>query len=42
MTKLMIVDDESDLREMLNIMMQKEDFETETAVGGSDFLLMSI
>ena len=42
MTKVMVVDDEPDLREMLSLIMQKEDFETETAVGGSDFLLMSI
>ena len=38
MTKIMIVDDEQDLREMINIMMQKEGFETETAEDGSDFL----
>jgi len=38
MTKIMVVDDEIDLREMLNLMLQKEGFETETAGGGSDFL----
>ena len=38
MTKIMVVDDEPDLREMLNLMLSKEGFETETAVNGSDFL----
>jgi len=38
MTKIMVVDDEPDLREMLNLMMEKEGFETETAEDGSDFL----
>jgi len=38
MTKIMIVDDETDLREMLNIMLRKEGFETETAENGDDFL----
>ena len=38
MTKIMIVDDEPDIREMLSLMMQKQGFETETAVDGSDFL----
>ncbi len=38
MTKIMVVDDEPDIREMLSLMMQKEGFETETAVDGSDFL----
>jgi DNA-binding response OmpR family regulator len=36
--KVMIVDDELDIREMLVLMLQKEGFETETAEGGSDFL----
>jgi len=36
--KVMIVDDELDLREMLVIMFQNEGFETETAKDGSDFL----
>jgi len=38
MPKIMIVDDEPDLREMLVLMFQKEGFETETAEDGSDFL----
>lgn len=38
MTKVMVVDDEPDLREMINLMMQKEGFETEMAENGSDFL----
>ncbi len=38
MTKVMIVDDEPDMREMVDIMMRKEGFETEMAVDGSDFL----
>ncbi len=38
MTKIMVVDDEPDLREMLDLMLNKEGFETETAENGSDFL----
>lgn len=38
MTRIMVVDDEPDLREMLNLMLHKEGFETETAEDGSDFL----
>ena len=38
MTKIMIVDDETDLREMLNLMIRKEGFETATAENGDDFL----
>ncbi len=38
MTKVMIVDDEPDMREMIDIMMRKEGFETEMAMDGSDFL----
>ena len=34
----MIVDDEPDMRGMVDIMMRKEGFETEMAVDGSDFL----
>jgi len=34
----MIVDDETDLREMLNLMIRKEGFETATAENGEDFL----
>ena len=34
----MIVDDETDLREMLNLMINKEGFETATAENGEDFL----
>ncbi len=38
MTKIMIVDDEPDLREMLDLTMKKEGYETEMAEDGSDFL----
>ena len=38
MAKIMVVDDEPDLREMLDLMLNKEGFETETAENGSDFL----
>ncbi len=38
MTKIMIVDDEPDLREMLNLMLHKEGFDTEIAEDGSEFL----
>jgi DNA-binding response OmpR family regulator len=38
MIKIMIVDDENDLREMLNLMLHKEGFETLTAANGEDFL----
>ena len=38
MTKIMIVDDEPDIRKMLNLFLKKEDFDTETAVNGNDFL----
>lgn len=38
MTKVMVVDDEPDMREMLDLMMQKEGFETEMAEDGADFL----
>lgn len=38
MTKIMVVDDEQDLREMIELMMKKEGFETEMAVDGTDFL----
>ena len=38
MTKIMVVDDEQDLREMINLMMQKEGYETEMAYDGNDFL----
>ena len=38
MTKIMIVDDETDLRDMLNLMLRKEGFETITAENGDDFL----
>jgi two-component system response regulator VicR len=34
----MIVDDEPDLREMIDLMMKKEGFETQTAFNGEDFL----
>jgi DNA-binding response OmpR family regulator len=38
MKKVMIVDDETDLREMINQMLKLEGYETETAVDGEDFL----
>jgi DNA-binding response OmpR family regulator len=38
MDKIMIVDDEQDLREMINLMMTKEGYETEMAEHGTDFL----
>ena len=38
MKKIMIVDDEQDFREMVNLMIQKEGFETEMAEDGTDFL----
>jgi len=38
MTKIMIVDDEQDLREMIDLMMKKEGFETEMAQDGMEFL----
>jgi len=38
MPKIMIVDDELDIREMLNLMLRKEGFETDTAEDGSEFL----
>ena len=38
MTKIMIVDDELDFRELLDLMMKKEGYETEMAIDGSDFL----
>ncbi len=38
MNKIMVVDDEPDLRDMLSIMLSKEGFEIEMAVDGSDFL----
>lgn len=38
MPKIMIVDDELDIREMLNLMLHKEGFETDTAEDGSEFL----
>ena len=38
MTKIMVVDDEQDLREMIELMMKKEGFETEMAIDGTDFL----
>ena len=31
MTKVMVVDDEPDLRNMINLMMQHEGYQTETA-----------
>jgi two-component system alkaline phosphatase synthesis response regulator PhoP len=36
--RILIVDDESDFREMLNLLLRKEGFETATAENGDDFL----
>jgi DNA-binding response OmpR family regulator len=38
MTKVMVVDDEQDLREMIDLMMKKEGHITETAENGEEFL----
>jgi len=38
MTKIMVVDDEPDLRAMLDTMMKNKGYDTEMAVDGSDFL----
>ncbi len=38
MTKVMVVDDEPDLREMIGTLISKEGFETDMAKDGSDFL----
>jgi two-component system alkaline phosphatase synthesis response regulator PhoP len=38
MTKIMIVDDEQDLREMIELMLHKEGFTTTTAENGVDLL----
>ena len=38
MTKIMIVDDEPDLRNMINLMLEKEGYETLTAENGPEFL----
>ncbi len=38
MTKIMIVDDEPDIREMLSLFLNSGDFDTKTAVNGDDFL----
>jgi DNA-binding response OmpR family regulator len=38
MTKIMIVDDEADLREMLDLYLKREGFETNTAEDGADLL----
>ena len=38
MAKIMIVDDEPDLRAMLDIIMKNEGYDTEVAVDGCDFL----
>jgi len=38
MRKIMIVEDETDLREMLSLMIRKEGFKTLTAEDGDDFL----
>lgn len=38
MVKVMVVDDEDDLREMINLMMQKEGYETDMAENGDMFL----
>jgi DNA-binding response OmpR family regulator len=38
MTKVMVVDDERDLREMIELLLKKEGFETQTAENGEEFL----
>ena len=38
MSKIMVVDDEQDLREMISLIMEKEGYEIEEAKDGSDFL----
>lgn len=38
MNKIMVVDDEADLREMINLMMDKEGYEAKMACDGADFL----
>jgi DNA-binding response OmpR family regulator len=38
MKKIMVVDDEADLREMIHLIMQKEGFEAQMAENGKDFL----
>jgi DNA-binding response OmpR family regulator len=38
MTKIMVVDDEKDLREMLNFLLLKEGYQINTAENGSDLL----
>lgn len=38
MVKIMVVDDEPDLRNMIDLMMQQEGYETEVAENGSEFL----
>jgi DNA-binding response OmpR family regulator len=38
MAKIMVVDDEPDLRAMLDTMMKNKGYDTEMAVDGSDFL----
>jgi len=38
MTKIMVVDDEQDLREMIELMLHKEGFVTNTAENGLDLL----
>ncbi|HHH80082.1 MAG TPA: response regulator [Thermoplasmatales archaeon] len=38
MAKVMVVDDETDLRNLVKLIMEKEGFEVETAENGADFL----
>ena len=38
MTKVMVVDDEIDVRKMLDLMMKNEGYDTEIAEDGTDFL----
>lgn len=38
MSKIMVVDDEQDLREMIDLMMKKEGYDTQIAIDGVDFL----
>ena len=38
MSKVVIVDDEPDIRKMLTLLIQKEGYDTKVAIDGSDFL----
>jgi DNA-binding response OmpR family regulator len=38
MSKIMIVDDEPDIREMINLILSKNGYDTEMAIDGNEFL----